>query len=564
MAFRLSDILDLDFLLALDEHPDAAESAEPKAARDRDIFRQAGGDHLSDNALMAAWLSYRKMLYLDQAGPGGYQRLPGRLFNDLFTWTARGLAMAGGLAGLFLAYGFLAYHGVRPVNVAVFFFVFVLLPAVFSLFSVAGFLFRHVRGFGTKSRGMSALVSSLLFDRIPGMLKRLRNKAEKRPAENGPTRLDEALFFIRTKKQAYGDLFFWPLVILVSLFALFFSLGALGGTVFRVAFSDVAFGWQSTLAATPAVVHDLVTLVSMPWATWVPEALTGPTLDQIDGSRIVLKQGIAALATKDLVSWWPFLCLSMVCYAIVPRVLVIGGAVVAQRSVLKQFDLQQPRFRRLMVRMKSPIMDIRVEETASPRQGAAPSSEPIHRSHEPEKKPGTTVSEDERSSCPASDPIEEKTHPAPGKMEPAPSGTGPASVGTPAVVLAPVPAWDQAAADRISLLLAQQFLLDVRQVIYVAQDLEADSRLLGPEVLDGADPVIFLQEVWQPPIRGLLHYLAQLKQGVLRDKNLWILLTQAPEEEILGVDGREVEATVWQDRVLGLNHPDILVERIRP
>jgi hypothetical protein len=564
MTFRLSDILDLDFLLALDEHPDAAESAEPKAARDRDIFRQAGGDHLSDNALMAAWLSYRKMLYLDQAGPGGYQRLPGRLFNDLFTWTARGLAMAGGLAGLFLAYGFLAYHGVRPVNVAVFFFVFVLLPAVFSLFSVAGFLFRHVRGFGTKSRGMSALVSSLLFDRIPGMLKRLRNKAEKRPAENGPTRLDEALFFIRTKKQAYGDLFFWPLVILVSLFALFFSLGALGGTVFRVAFSDVAFGWQSTLAATPAVVHDLVTLVSMPWATWVPEALTGPTLDQIDGSRIVLKQGIAALATKDLVSWWPFLCLSMVCYAIVPRVLVIGGAVVAQRSVLKQFDLQQPRFRRLMVRMKSPIMDIRVEETASPRQGAAPSSEPIHPSHEPEKKPGTTVSEDERSSCPSSDPIEEKTHPAPGKMEPAPSGIGPASVGTPAVVLAPVPAWDQAAADRISLLLAQQFLLDVRQVIYVAQDLEADSRLLGPEVLDGADPVIFLQEVWQPPIRGLLYYLAQLKQGVLRDKNLWILLTQAPEEEILGVDGREVEATVWQDRVLGLNHPDILVERIRP
>jgi hypothetical protein len=353
-------------------------------------------------------------------------------------------------------------------------------------------------------------------------------------------------------------------VILVSLFALFFSLGALGGTVFRVAFSDVAFGWQSTLAATPAVVHDLVTLVSMPWATWVPEALTGPTLDQIDGSRIVLKQGIAALATKDLVSWWPFLCLSMVCYAIVPRVLVIGGAVVAQRSVLKQFDLQQPRFRRLMVRMKSPIMDIRVEETTSPRQGAAPSSEPIHPSHEPEKKPGTTVSEDERSSCPSSDPIEEKTHPAPGKMEPAPSGTGPASVGTPAVVLAPVPAWDQAAADRISLLLAQQFLLDVRQVIYVAQDLEADSRLLGPEVLDGADPVIFLQEVWQPPIRGLLYYLAQLKQGVLRDKNLWILLTQAPEEEILGVDGREVEATVWQDRVLGLNHPDILVERIRP
>jgi hypothetical protein len=560
MAFRLSDILDLDFLLALDEHPDAPESAEQKAARDRDIFRQAGGDHLSDTALMAAWLSYRKMLYLDQAGPGGYQRLPGRLFNDLFTWTARGLAMAGGLAGLMVAYGFLAYHGVRPVNVAVFFFVFVLLPAVFSLFSVAGFLFRHIRGSGTKSRGMAALVSSLLFDRVPGMLRRVRNKPEKRPAENGRTRLDETLVFIRTKKQAYGDLFFWPLVILVSLFALFFSLGALGGTLFRVAFSDVAFGWQSTLAATPVVVHDLVTLVSMPWTAWVPEALTGPTLEQIDGSRIVLKQGIAALATKDLVSWWPFLCLSMVCYAIVPRVLVIGGAVLAQRSALKRFDFQKPRFRRLIVRMKSPVMDIRFEEMVPLRQAMTSSSEPIHPFHEPDQTPGTTVSEHETST----DPTGKKPHSATVMMEPDTTDTINYSAGIPAVVLAPAPAWDRAAVDRVSHLLARQFLLDVRQVVFVTQDLEADSRLLGPDVLNGADPVIFLQEVWQPPIRGLLHYLSQLKQGVLRDKNLWILLTQAPEEDTLGVEGRKVEATVWQDRILGLNHPDMLVERIRP
>ncbi len=74
----------------------------------------------------------------------------------------------------------------------------------------------------------------------------------------------------------------------------------------------------------------------------------------------------------------------------------------------------------------------------------------------------------------------------------------------------------------------------------------ADSRVLGPEVLDGADPVIFLQEVWQPPIRGLLHYLVQLKQGVLQEKNVWILLTRAPEEDNLGVDDREVEVAVWQ------------------
>ena len=533
--------MDLDYLLALDDHPDAGESAEQKAARDRDIFRQAKRDNMTDTALIAAWLSYRRMLYLDQAGPPGYQRLPGRLFNDLFTWTARGLSMAGGLAGLILAYGFLAYHGVRPVNVALFFFVFVLIPFVFFLLSAAGLVIHHFRGYGAGFGGMYALVSNVLFERVPGMLRRLRRKAGESSTENGRTRLDEALLFIRTKKQSYGDLFFWPLVILVSLFALFFSLGALGGTVFRVAFSDVAFGWQSTLAATSSAVHDLVSLVSLPWSAWVPDALTGPTPEQIEGSRIVLKQGIAALATEHLVSWWPFLCVSMVCYAVIPRLLMIGGAVMAQRSALNRFDFQQPRFRRLIVRMKSPVMDIGYEESPSARP------------------PSDALKND-----PSSGQTMDHPSPAPKRAGKDFSRNDAESIGTPAVVLAPVPAWDQAAADRISALLARQFLLDVRQVIFVGQDLEADSLLLGPDVLKGADPVIFLQEVWQPPIRGLLHYLVQLKQGVLQDKNLWVLLTRAPEEEALGVADQDVEGIVWQDRILGLGHPDILVERIRP
>jgi hypothetical protein len=43
-----------------------------------------------------------------------------------------------------------------------------------------------------------------------------------------------------------------------------------------------------------------------------------------------------------------------------------------------------------------------------------------------------------------------------------------------------------------------------------------------------------------------------------------VLLTRAPEEENLGVADRDLDAGVWQDRILGLGHPDMLVERIRP
>jgi hypothetical protein len=552
--------MDLDYLLALDDDPEAGGSAELRAVRDRDIFRQAGGAEMSDKSLMAAWLSYRKMLYLDQAGPHGYQRLPGRLFNTLFTWTARGMTLAGALTGLILAYGFLAYHGIRPVNVALFFFVFVLMPAVFFLFSAAGLLMHHAGRSGTASGGVTGLMSRVLFELVPGMLRRIRMKKRHRSTENGWTRMDKALLFLRTKKQAYGDLFFWPLVILVSVFALFFSLGALGGTLFRVAFSDVAFGWQSTLAATPAAVHDLVTLVSFPWTPWLPDGLAGPTPEQIQGSRIILKQGIASLATGHLASWWPFLCLSMVCYAVIPRLAIIFWAVMAQRSALNRFDFQQPRFRRLLVRMKSPVMDIGFEEKTPSRQTSDPSSEPGHPPYKPEETPDAPVAEHNPVSAHADKPPQ----PARQKMKPDTSETVSASVGTPAVVLAPVSAWDQAAVHRVCEQLSRQFLLDVRQVIFVEQDLATDSRLLGPDVLNGADPVIFLQEVWQPPIRGILHYLVQLKQGVLRDKNLWVLLTRAPEEEILGVVDRDVDAVVWQDRILKLGHPDMLVERIRP
>ncbi len=524
--------MDLDYLLALDDHPDTTGSGGQKAARDRDIFRQVRGDKMTDTALIERWLSYRRMLYLDQAGPGGYRRLPGRLFNDLYAWTARGLAFAGGLAGLVLAYGFLAYHGVRPVNVALFFFVFVMIPAVFFLFFVIGLVIQPFRRSGTGPGMFFALVSRVLFDMVPGMLKRVRMKAKTDPGDPGPTRLDEVLFFIRTKKREYGALFFWPLVILVSLFALFFSAGALGGTLFRVAFSDVAFGWQSTLAATPSAVHDLVSLVSLPWAAWLPDSLAGPTPAQVEGTRIILKQGIADLATEHLTSWWPFLCMSMVGYAVIPRLLIIGGAILGHRAALNRFDLHQPRFRRLIVRMKSPVMDIGFEENTATRPTPASPSRP--------------------------------RHPAPQKAGQDAAPATAASIGTPAVVLAPVPAWEPAAMDRVSAMLARQFLLDVRQVIFVELDLEADSLLMGPDVLDGADPVIFLQEVWQPPIRGILHYLTQLKQGVLQDKNLWVLLIRAPEEESLGVPDRDVDAGVWQDRILELGHPDMLVERIRP
>jgi hypothetical protein len=558
MTLKLSDIMDLDYLLALDERPETADSADAIAERDREIFRQMDAGKMNDRDLLLSWLDFRKLLFFDQAGPSGFRRLPGQVFSQIFVWAARGLSLAGAVSGMALVYAFLAYHGTRPVNVALFFCVFVLVPVVFLVLTLAGLVVRHFRRTISGNGIFFSLVSVFLFHMVPKAVEKVWKKSGKSITDPDHSGFHDVLFFIRSRKQAYGYLFFWPLLTLLSVFALFFSLGALGGTLFRVTFSDVAFGWQSTLSATPSTVHGLVSLVSLPWAAWVPDALAGPTLTQVEGSRIILKQGIAELATTDLVSWWPFLCLSLLCYAVVPRLLLIIGAATAQQLILNRFEFHPPRFRRLIVRMKSPVMDIGYTELPGNRPGPENTPENPDLQGATESATGPTCSE--------------KARHRPGRADtPAPrdAGKGTAvsadmTLGTPAVVLAPASVWDRNAVDRIRPLLGRQFLLDVKQVVSIALDPDADSLLLGPSVLDGADPVVLLQEVWQPPIRGLLHYLVQLKQGVLRDKNLWVLLIQAPDEENLGVADTDRDARVWQETVSRLGHPDIQVERIRP
>ncbi len=105
--------------------------------------------------------------------------------------------------------------------------------------------------------------------------------------------------------------------MLTCVFSLAFSLGTLGTTFFRVMVSDMAFGWQSTLLTSSNTVHDLVSAMAWPWAGWLPAGLAYPGIEQIEGSRIILKEGISVLTTGDLVSWWPFLCLGIVFYALI-------------------------------------------------------------------------------------------------------------------------------------------------------------------------------------------------------------------------------------------------------
>ncbi len=77
MTIHLNDIIDLDYLLSLDDQRDSVEEKENTLARDREIFTQLdqrgpdqGGQNprdMDDDALLFSWLEYRRLLFFHEA-----------------------------------------------------------------------------------------------------------------------------------------------------------------------------------------------------------------------------------------------------------------------------------------------------------------------------------------------------------------------------------------------------------------------------------------------------------------------------------------------------------------
>ena len=540
MTILLKDIIDLDFLLSLDDAPENSD-ADLIAARDRDIFRQINTPDLDDTALVLRWLEFRKLLFFHEAGNEGALQLPGTLYAALYRWTARGLILGGGLLGLVMAYSFLAYHGSRPVNVTLFIAFFIIFQALLSLMA-GGMMIRRIRLEKTgKPGGKPAFFHTLIFEFFYSKVQSLAGKAMDLPGGRHLKALADKGAVIRMKNREYKGIIFWPFFTLSSFFALGFSTGALGGTLFRVLVTDLAFGWQSTLFTSGDQIHTFVSWLALPWA-WLDIAAV-PSLAQIEGSRILLKDGIVGLATENLVAWWPFLCTGVLVYGVMLRLVLILGAGLAEKNALARFDFRQPGYKRLVMRMRSPRMDVEIKETGGSQAASrAPLPDPAVPGRAPAADAGT-----EKVPPAADEKGEGENIKAPGRT-------------TPALVLASSRVYPDI--ESISAGLEGQLGLEISGITHICFDFSGDESVLLDKASGCTDgPVVVLQEVWQPPIRGLLHYYVQLKTRIFPDNALWIFLTQTPGEEDMGVPAGDVNYQVWKTAVAQLKDPDIILER---
>lgn len=348
-GLRLVDYLDMDWFL----EEDRKAGHDALQARDRQWGLEAAKRELPDEKWPLFWIEQRRA--------GEKKRPPSALwasFMMLARWTVVICGLAGGIS---LVRGLLQYFGGHPVNVSVF-----LLLAVFSqtALSLLALLFCLIR---RPERGYGTALGRTLFSFFAA-------KAGRKDST--------AVRFLRAvlTQNRYARLLGWEIFGLAQLGGLCFALGALGGTLGSVVVTDLAFGWQSTLRTGPEGMHAVVSALSLPWR-WLPDSLgLAPTLAHIEGSRIILKDGIARLASADLAAWWPFLCVCLAVYAVLPRAALLFAARWRLRALEASFI--HPDARRIADRMRTPLVradkpeEARFTPLPAPRASAASTPQP--------------------------------------------------------------------------------------------------------------------------------------------------------------------------------------------
>ncbi len=519
--WNTAELLDLEFFLATDE----GEDIDCLATRDREIWLNLSTTVKEGRAevLLRSWLERRRQVEQDAA-------LPGALWQEMLFLFAAALIVAGLSSGAGLAFSFLAYSGMESVNVAAYFAVFVLLQlALISLLTIS-----FLCG---KQRGHTLLESSLLYrltERLFFYLLERCVAASKRTSSrlSAEKRLQWAARIASLKhlRQRHGLLFLRPFFLLAQLFGISFNVGVLVATLLKVVGSDLAFGWQSTLQINAASVHTLVATISLPWA-WLSDSLV-PSLAQIEGSRLILKDGIYSLASRDLVSWWPFLCLSVFCYGLLPRLFLLTTGILRQRSELGKLNFQQGCFRQIIHRLRTPLITTAAHV---------------------EKQTADSVLSEEAARTEEQFQLESESA----------NNTLP-----PLVVLIPDELFSAFPLERLAEQTRRRtgHQLDQTLPFWTLEKSEEEELVALKETMaeqDSAD-ILVIHEAWQPPVQEFLAWLGLLRQHLGPQPLIILALIGKPEEETLLTPAQAEHLRIWRQKVATIIDPALQVISLVP
>jgi hypothetical protein len=471
--WSIRDIIDFEYFFYRDGVSLSSESQQDLHERDRNIYLNSIKVHVKEGGkpdrrfILRSWLERRRK---NEAAATNV--LPGESFESLYgscriLFVLAGIVFGGG-AGL----TFLTYSGEQPLNVFVYLSVFIfsqlLLLLLLFLLSVYRLKKRSFLSFSPLYRAIGRF--------LLGLLLWVRGRISEKIGAEHRSRTESALGLIMSKGRTYGIIFILPVFILTQLFAIGFNLGVLATTLFKVITSDIAFGWQSTLELSSAAVHGLVKTIALPWSWLTGPGAGYPSLDQIEGSRIILKEGIYHLSTPDLTSWWPFLCLSILFYGLLPRLLLFLAGAAVQQRMLAALGLKQGNYEQLLLRLTTPLL--------------------ATRGRSPENVTGCSQ--------------EQET----GDIERDMTGAAPVNFDRKLLVLVPGDIYDASAKEKIETMLRNRFGDVLKEIVRIDEEYETDAAILAnlKKSLESAETdILLIQEAWQPPITEYINFIKNLR-----------------------------------------------------
>lgn len=511
-VWRTSDLIDLEYFLNLSRHePDSS------ARCDRDRYLKEFSAVLNDRGGLSRRSVFKWWLDMKRSGTE-VKNLPGDVFKEgykIFTWL---FFISGALTGSGLGVSLLAYDGNTPVNVATWLGFTTMTQAVLLFILMAGGLLKLLN----LVRGNFSILYTLAGTLF---LKSVRNmkilSTQKTPA-GLRDELGAALGMLGHGKKIYGSVFYWPVFIMMQLFGVGFNMGVLISTSLTVIGSDIAFGWQSTVQVSSQMLYAIVKTVSLPW-TWFTGSYAYPSLAQIEGSRMVLKDGMSDLITFDLAAWWPFLCFTLLFYGLLPRLVLLGLGFIAQRRALDRLDFSHNDCDRLVQRLQIPAVNSVGEQSDRSDVTAA----------------GLENDSSERLDVPFS-----------GSKE--------------IFALVPDDLFDAFSKKNLETIVQKKLGCKLSGLKRIGLDFESDLDSL--EIFSTRQPesiraVMVLQEAWQPPIREFLYFMKKIRECIGKKSPLIVGLIGKPRTETIFTPVGSTDWDIWNMKITALGDPWMRLER---
>lgn len=512
--WSLADLIDLEFFWQKDQDLIDSQNADRLRARDRQIYlsirdacRQK--DLLGrERCLLRQWLSQRRQMFLSSGEGGGV--LPGGLFDELIRICNWALSLFTLAAGWGLAMSFLSYSGTIPINVTSYFALFVglqlLLLFVLLIFTMVHRLSAH-----------TPLPVTFIF--LRKMVFYLAAKLGRFSSVGQFHRLYACFFTkLQGKRRVYGVLPLLPFFSLMQRGGIGFNLGVLAATLAKIVGTDIAFGWQSSLQISAETVFQCVRILALPWSWAFPSGVAYPDLLQIKGSQMFLKEGIYHLATTDLVSWWPFLSLSVLVYALIPRILLLLISYLVEKRGLAELDFSTALPQQTIQRMLTPRLQTEAAEVL-------------------------TVEREETVEKTTSEPLPEEVDQAPSRH---------------VLALVPDELYEDCPEDALASLVQQQLGRHLKRCFRIdlgSADTQSLLQNIGSQLEARTDAVMLLQEAWQPPIEEFVSFLRQLREVVGEKIPITLIFIGKPVAETIFTKVRAQDYSIWQQKIESLGDP---------